>query len=195
MILVIDNYDSFTYNLVQYLEEQGAEVEVAKNDELELSDVEKMQPQGVVISPGPGNPDQAGITLSLIKAFSGVFPILGVCLGHQAIARAFGGDVRVNWRTMHGKVSPIYHDGRGVLAGMKSPFKATRYHSLVVDASSLPESLEVSARSDQGEVMGIRHRYFPVEGVQFHPESIATECGRTIIANFLRVCGKSGIKN
>ena len=195
MILVIDNYDSFTYNLVQYLEEQGAEVRVAKNDELELTDIEKMQPRGVVISPGPGNPEQAGITLSLIKAFTGKFPILGVCLGHQAIAQAFGGDIRINWRTMHGKVSAIYHDGRGMLAGVKSPFRAARYHSLVVDATPLPACLEVSAYSEQGEVMGIRHRHFPVEGVQFHPESIATECGKTIIANFLKCVGQLRMKN
>ena len=190
MILVIDNYDSFTYNLVQYLEEQGARVRVAKNDEVQLADIDDMRPKGIVISPGPGSPDQAGITLDVIRAFGERLPILGVCLGHQAIAQAYGGRVEVNWKTMHGKVSTVYHDGQGMLKGVKSPLRAARYHSLVVDHRSLPECLEVSAYSKDGEIMGIRHRRFPVEGVQFHPESIATEGGKRIITNFLECAGR-----
>lgn len=185
MILMIDNYDSFTYNLVQYLEELGASVLVVKNDRVSCQEIEGMQPDGIVISPGPGNPNEAGITLAAIRRFAGDLPILGVCLGHQAIARAFGADIIINWRLMHGKVSAIQHDGRGLLAGMKNPFLATRYHSLVVDEASLPECLEVSAWSEEGEIMGIRHRYYPVEGVQFHPESILTEGGKRILQNFL----------
>jgi para-aminobenzoate synthetase component 2 len=185
MILVIDNYDSFTYNLVQYLEELGAMVAVEKNDRLSCADIEKMQPDGIVISPGPGNPDEAGICLEAIQKFAGHIPILGVCLGHQAIAQAFGADIVVNWRMMHGKVSAIHHDGQGILRGLKNPFAATRYHSLVVDPASFPACLEISAWSKEGEIMGIRHRQFPVEGVQFHPESILTENGKDIMLNFL----------
>ncbi len=185
MILLIDNYDSFTYNLVQYLEELGAQVTVVKNDQLSCDDIERMEPEGIVISPGPGHPDEAGICLEAIHRFSGRWPILGVCLGHQAIAQSFGADITVNWRMMHGKVSAIHHDGQGILREMKNPFDATRYHSLVVEASSLPSCLEVSAWSEEGEIMGVRHREYPVEGVQFHPESILTENGKEIMLNFL----------
>ena len=189
MILLIDNYDSFTYNLVQYLEELGARVMVLKNDQLSCDDIETMEPEGIVISPGPGNPDEAGICLEAIRRFSGRWPILGVCLGHQAIAQSFGADIIVNWRMMHGKVSAIHHDGQGILRKMKNPFDATRYHSLVVDASSLPACLKVSAWSEEGEIMGVRHREYPVEGVQFHPESILTENGKEIMLNFLVATG------
>jgi anthranilate synthase/aminodeoxychorismate synthase-like glutamine amidotransferase len=184
MILVIDNYDSFTYNLVQYLQELGAKVEVCHNDATDCPGIAALRPSGIVISPGPGNPEQAGITLAAIRRFSGVVPILGVCLGHQAIAQAA---IVVNYRMMHGKVSRIFHDGRGLLKGMPMPFAAARYHSLVVDPGSLPESLEVSARSEEGEIMGIRHRQWAVEGVQFHPESILTERGKNIVANFVEL--------
>jgi len=189
MILVIDNYDSFTYNLVQYLEELGAAVVVIKNDRLSCEDIEMMEPDGIVISPGPGNPDEAGICLEAIRRFAGQYPILGVCLGHQAIAQSFGADIVINWRMMHGKVSAIHHDSQGVLRGLKNPFDATRYHSLVVDLSSLPACLEISALSGEGEIMGIRHRQYPVEGVQFHPESILTEYGKDIVLNFLKTTG------
>lgn len=189
MILVIDNYDSFTYNLVQYLEEFGVEVAVIKNDQLNCDEIESLAPAGIVISPGPGNPDEAGICLEAVRRFTGRLPILGVCLGHQVIAQAFGAAVIVNWRMMHGKVSSIHHIGQGCLRELNNPFKATRYHSLVVEAESLPACLEVTAWSSEGEIMGIRHRQFPVEGVQFHPESILTENGRDIILNFLRVTG------
>jgi len=189
MILVIDNYDSFTYNLVQYLEELGAEVIVIKNDELSCEEIENLEPEGIVISPGPGRPDEAGLCLQLIQRLAEITPILGVCLGHQAIAQAFGADIVVNWRMMHGKISGIHHDGQGILQDVKSPFDATRYHSLVVDASSLPACLMVSARSKEGEIMGIRHRQYPIEGIQFHPESILTEYGKDIILNFLVTTG------
>lgn len=185
MILVIDNYDSFTYNLVQYLEEFGADVTVIKNDRLSCVEIEAMQPEGIVISPGPGTPDDAGVCLEVIHRFAGIIPIFGVCLGHQAIAQAFGATIVVNYRMMHGKVSSIHHEGRGILRLIDSPFNATRYHSLVVEPSSLPDCLEVTAWSDESEIMGIKHRTFPVEGVQFHPESILTDNGKKIVLNFL----------
>ncbi len=185
MILVIDNYDSFTYNLVQYLEEFGAGVLVIKNDQLSCDEIEALQPEGIVISPGPGTPDEAGICLEAVHRFAGEIPILGVCLGHQAIAQAFGAEIVVNFQMMHGKISSIHHDGKGVLRHLNSPFNATRYHSLVVKLSTLPACLEVTAWSDEGEIMGIKHRQLPVEGVQFHPESILTENGREIVLNFL----------
>ena len=185
MILVLDNYDSFTYNLVQYLGELGARMRVARNDALTVDDVEVLAPEGIVISPGPGNPDGAGISLALIRRFHARVPILGVCLGHQAIGQAFGGTVARARRQMHGKTSPIMHDGRGVFRGLPPGFEATRYHSLVVLESSLPADLEVSARADDGEIMGLRHRRYPVEGVQFHPESILTSQGKALLANFL----------
>jgi anthranilate synthase/aminodeoxychorismate synthase-like glutamine amidotransferase len=185
MILVLDNYDSFTYNLVQYLGELGAIMRVARNDALTADDVLALAPDGIVISPGPGNPDGAGISLELIRRFHARVPILGVCLGHQAIGQAFGGTVVRARRQMHGKTSPITHDGRGVFHGLPPGFEATRYHSLVVLESGLPAELEISARADDGEIMGLRHRRYPVEGVQFHPESILTGQGKALLANFL----------
>jgi anthranilate synthase/aminodeoxychorismate synthase-like glutamine amidotransferase len=185
MILVLDNYDSFTYNLVQYLGELGAIMRVARNDALTADDVLALAPDGIVISPGPGNPDGAGISLELIRRFHAWVPILGVCLGHQAIGQAFGGTVARARRQMHGKTSPITHDGRGVFHALPPGFEATRYHSLVVLESGLPADLEISARADDGEIMGLRHRRYPVEGVQFHPESILTSQGKALLANFL----------
>ena len=187
MILVLDNYDSFTYNLVQYLGELGATMRVARNDALTVDDVERLAPGGIVISPGPGHPDGAGISLELIRRFHARVPILGVCLGHQAIGQAFGGTVARAPRQMHGKTSPISHDGRGVFRGLPAGFEATRYHSLVVRESGLPDELEVSARADDGEIMGLRHRRYPVEGVQFHPESILTSQGKALLGNFLEL--------
>ena len=185
MILVLDNYDSFTYNLVQYLGELGARMRVARNDALTADDVEALAPDGIVISPGPGHPDRAGISLELIRRFHARVPILGVCLGHQAIGRAFGGTVARARGQMHGKTSPIAHDGRGVFRGLPPGFEATRYHSLVVLEAGLPADLEITARADDGEIMGLRHRRYPVEGVQFHPESILTSQGKALLANFL----------
>jgi len=187
MILVLDNYDSFTYNLVQYLGELGATMHVARNDALTVDDVERLAPDGIVISPGPGNPDAAGISLELIRRFHTRVPILGVCLGHQAIGQAFGGTVARARKQMHGKTSTISHDGRGVFRGLPADFEATRYHSLVVLAAGLPAVLEISARAEDGEIMGLRHRQHPVEGVQFHPESILTGQGKALLGNFLEL--------
>ena len=186
MLLMIDNYDSFTYNLVQYFGELGAEVHTVRNDALTPDDVEQMDPQGIVISPGPGTPDDAGVSLALIKRFAGRIPLLGVCLGHQAIGQAFGGRIVRAQRVMHGKVDRVTHTGEGVFAGLPESFEVTRYHSLVVERSSLPECLAVTAHTPDGEIMGLRHRQFEVEGVQFHPESIATEHGHAMLANFLK---------
>ena len=185
MILVIDNYDSFTYNLVQYLGELGATLEVVRNDALDVDAVVRMAPERIVISPGPGNPDQAGVSLAVIRQLGPTTPILGVCLGHQAIGQAFGATVLRARVQMHGKTSDIRHDGRGVFAGLSNPFVATRYHSLVVLPDTVPADLEVTARAEDGEVMGLRHRRYPVEGVQFHPESILTVEGKRLLANFL----------
>jgi len=185
VILMIDNYDSFTYNLVQYFEELGEEVLVVKNDAVSTDEITKLGPTAIVISPGPCSPREAGISVPIIKRFSGKIPILGVCLGHQAIAYAFGGRIGINYRLMHGKVSSIYHDGRTVYKGLSEPFTATRYHSLAVEEEFLPPCLEISARSEEGEIMGVRHRYLPVEGVQFHPESIMTIEGKKLLSNFL----------
>ncbi len=185
MILVLDNYDSFTYNLVQYLGELGATMRVARNDALTVDEVERLAPDGIVISPGPGNPDAAGISLELIRRFHTRVPILGVCLGHQAIGQAFGGTVARARKQMHGKTSTISHDGRGVFRGLPAGFAATRYHSLVVLEAGLPAALEISARAEDGEIMGLRHRRYPVEGVQFHPESILTGQGKALLGNFL----------
>jgi anthranilate synthase component 2 len=185
MLLMIDNYDSFTYNLVQYLGELGAEVRVCRNDEVTLEAVESMRPERIVISPGPCTPNEAGISVPLIKRFAGATPILGVCLGHQSIGQAFGGRVVHARRLMHGKTSSIEHEEVGVFRGLPRPFHATRYHSLAVEKSSLPDCLEVTAWSDDGEIMGLRHTTLPVEGVQFHPESILTEHGHQLLKNFL----------
>jgi anthranilate synthase component 2 len=184
-VLLVDNYDSFTYNLYQYLGELGAEVRVLRNDELSAEAALALSPERIVISPGPGTPDQAGITLDLIRRAAGRIPVLGVCLGHQALGQAFGGEVRRAPKLMHGKTSQIHHDGRSVFAGLPDPFTATRYHSLVVERGSVPESLEISAWTDDGIVMGLRHREFPLEGVQFHPESILTTVGKDLLRNFL----------
>ena len=184
-VLLVDNYDSFTYNLYQYLGELGAEVRVVRNDELSAEAAVALSPDRIVISPGPGTPDQAGITLDLIRRAAGRIPVLGVCLGHQALGQAFGGEVRRAPKLMHGKTSQIHHDGRSVFARLPDPFTATRYHSLVVERDSVPESLEISAWTDDGIVMGLRHREYPLEGVQFHPESILTTVGKDLLRNFL----------
>lgn len=186
MILVIDNYDSFTYNLVQYLGELGATVEVHRNDRIQAQDVLARKPEAVLISPGPGNPDEAGITLELLTRHAGAVSMLGVCLGHQAIGQAFGGRVVRAERLMHGRTSPIHHAGAGVFAGLPSPFTATRYHSLIVERASLSAELEITAWTEHGEIMGLRHKHLPIEGVQFHPESFLTEHGHTLLDNFLK---------
>lgn len=185
MILVIDNYDSFTYNLVQYLGELGGKITVRRNDQITLEEIEAMSPERILISPGPCTPHEAGICVPLIKRFAGQFPILGVCLGHQSIGEAFGGDVVRNDRIMHGKTSQIHHTGKGVFAGLPDPFQATRYHSLVVKRETLPDCLEITAKTAEGEIMGLRHKTLPVEGVQFHPESALTPVGKDLLRNFL----------
>ncbi|RMH61141.1 MAG: aminodeoxychorismate/anthranilate synthase component II [Zetaproteobacteria bacterium] len=191
MILVIDNYDSFTFNLVQYLGELGETPRVFRNDKITLDDIAAMQPDHILISPGPCTPHEAGISLDVVRRFSGQIPILGVCLGHQSIAQAFGGEVVRADRLMHGKTSPIHHDGQGVFAGLPSPFTATRYHSLIV-AEPLPDCLVRTAWTAEGELMGLRHRTHPTFGVQFHPESILTEHGHAMLKNFLAIHGGSG---
>jgi anthranilate synthase component II len=185
MLLMIDNYDSFTYNLVQYLGELGQEVKVARNDEISLDEIASLAPATIVISPGPCTPNEAGISLALIERFAGKIPILGVCLGHQAIGQAFGGKVVHAHTLMHGKVSSIHHSGKGVFRGLPSPYEATRYHSLAIERESCPAELEITAWTDDGEIMGVRHRTLALEGVQFHPESILTEHGHTLLRNFL----------
>ena len=185
MVLMLDNYDSFTWNLVQYLGELGAAVKVLRNDAVTLDEVEALAPSHVVISPGPCTPSEAGISVPLIRRFAGRMPILGVCLGHQAIGQAFGGRIVRAERVMHGKLSSIVHDQRGVFADIPSPFNATRYHSLAIERASLPAVLDITATADDGEIMGVRHRDLAVEGVQFHPESILTEHGRKLLRNFL----------
>lgn len=185
MILVLDNYDSFTYNLVQYLGEMHPHLVVHRNDQVALEDIAALRPQRIVISPGPGRPENAGIIVECIKSFAGKIPILGVCLGQQAIGYAFGGRVVAAQRLMHGKTSQVRHDGRTLFKNIPQNFTATRYHSLVVEAATLPDTLEISARSEDGEIMGLRHRTLKVEGVQFHPESILTQEGRMLLKNFL----------
>lgn len=186
MILMIDNYDSFTYNLVQYLGELGANIRVVRNDEITLDEIAGLAPEKIVISPGPCTPTEAGVSVPLIGRFSGQIPILGVCLGHQAIGQSFGGKVIHAKTLMHGKTSAVTHSGQGVFAGLPSPFRATRYHSLAVERSALPDCLEVTAWTDDGEIMGMRHKTLAVEGVQFHPESIETEHGHAMLKNFLK---------
>jgi len=185
MILMIDNYDSFTYNLVQYLGEMGEELRIYRNDKITADEIEAMKPEHIVISPGPRSPKEAGISVETITRFAGKIPILGVCLGHQSIGYAFGGDVVRAGRLMHGKTSMIHHDTQGVFEGMPNPFEAIRYHSLVIEPSTLPDCLEVSAQTDIGEIMGVRHKQFIIEGVQFHPESILTQDGKRLLKNFL----------
>ncbi|GEA19386.1 MAG: anthranilate synthase component [Moorella sp. (in: firmicutes)] len=190
MLLMIDNYDSFTYNLVQYFLELGQEVVVRRNDAITLEEIAALQPDYLVLSPGPCTPNEAGISLAAITAFAGKIPILGVCLGHQSIAQAFGGRVVRAGRLMHGKTSTITHDGKTIYRNLPNPFTATRYHSLIVEEETLPGCLEVTARSETGELMGLRHRHLPVEGVQFHPESILTTAGKELLKNFLEVYAK-----
>ena len=191
MLLVIDNYDSFTYNLVQYFEELGLSVTVYFNDKISIADIQTLNPKKIVISPGPGRPEESGVTIQVIKTFCGKIPLLGVCLGHQAIAQAFGAKIVLAKRIMHGKTSLIYHNGRGVFRHLKSPFKATRYHSLVIDPQSLPSTLEITAWTED-EIMGIRHKNYLLEGVQFHPESVLTEKGHQLLKNFLNPISKCG---
>ncbi|MDO9574112.1 MAG: aminodeoxychorismate/anthranilate synthase component II [Candidatus Contubernalis sp.] len=186
MILVIDNYDSFTYNLVQYLGEMGAEIIVARNDKISLEHIHELSPEKIVISPGPGIPQKAGLTIDIIREFYQEVPILGVCLGHQAIAAAFGGEVVGASTLMHGKTSLIYHQGGTIYQGVPNPFEATRYHSLIIEEKGLPSCLEITSRTEEGTVMGVRHREYPLEGIQFHPESILTAQGKRLLSNFLK---------
>jgi anthranilate synthase/aminodeoxychorismate synthase-like glutamine amidotransferase len=192
MMLMIDNYDSFTYNLVQYLEQIGIPMTTIRNDALSLIDIEKLAPDGIVISPGPGRPKDAGISLDVIRHFSGKIPILGVCLGHQSIAEAFGGKVISAQRLMHGKTSTITADGKAIFAGIAKPFQAMRYHSLAVDRNGLPDCLVVTAESEDGEIMGLRHKTHLTEGIQFHPESIMTPVGKRLLRNFVNIIQRAG---
>jgi anthranilate synthase component II len=185
MLLMIDNYDSFTYNLVQYLGELGEDVKVVRNDELSVDEIDALDPERIVLSPGPCTPNEAGVSLALIERFKGRKPILGVCLGHQAVGQAFGGRIVHAKTLMHGKVSRIHHEGKGVFRGLPTPYDATRYHSLAIERESCPGELEVTAWTDDGEIMGVRHRTLPIEGVQFHPESILTQHGHELLRNFL----------
>lgn len=187
MVLVIDNYDSFTYNLVQYLGEMQVALEVWRNDRISVDQVRSLAPSHILVSPGPCSPKEAGLSNDIIATFGPRIPVLGVCLGHQCIGHVFGGNVIVNYRMMHGKTSAIHHNGRDLFEGMPNPFTATRYHSLVIEKSSMPADLEITAHTDEDEIMGVRHRKHPIFGVQFHPESILTENGRTILRNFLKV--------
>jgi len=191
MILMIDNYDSFTYNLVQYLQQMGREVAVYRNDEIMVAEIENMDVEAIFLSPGPCSPKEAGVTVEIVRRFHQTIPIMGVCLGHQAIGYAFGGDVVRADKVMHGKSSPISNDGRTIFQGLPDPFTAGRYHSLIVKRDTLPACLEVTAETEEGEIMGLRHREYPVEGIQFHPESILTPQGKRIIRNFLNIVDKS----
>ncbi len=186
MILLIDNYDSFTYNLVQYFGELGARIKVYRNDKITLLQIKKLKPKHIVISPGPGTPEDAGISKGVIKEFAGIIPILGVCLGHQCIGEVFGGKVIGAKRLMHGKTSLIYHNKTGIFSGIKNPFIATRYHSLIIEKKSIPECLEITARTKENEIMGVKHKDYTVWGVQFHPESILTKEGKKLLKNFMR---------
>lgn len=190
MILMIDNYDSFTYNLVQYLGEMGHELVVKRNDEITIEEIEQLNPDYLMISPGPRTPNEAGISVDVIRHFAGKIPIFGVCLGHQSIAYAFGGEIVSATQLMHGKTSEIYHDQKTIFANIASPFQATRYHSLIVKRETLPDCFEVTAETKKGEIMAIRHREYAIEGVQFHPESIMTEAGKTLLNNFLTYYGE-----
>ena len=187
MLLILDNYDSFTYNLVQYFGELGVEMKIFRNDALTVDDVKKLAPEKICISPGPCTPNEAGISLELIREFGPSTPILGVCLGHQSIGQVYGGDVVLADRLMHGKTSPIHHNGSSVFAGLPNPFEATRYHSLIVKRETLPDCLEITAWTAENEIMGLRHKEYPVHGVQFHPESILTENGKQILETFLKL--------
>jgi anthranilate synthase/aminodeoxychorismate synthase-like glutamine amidotransferase len=190
MLLVIDNYDSFTYNLVQYLGEMGQEVRVVRNDEIAAAEIAALAPSHIVISPGPCTPNEAGISLEVIKTYAGKVPILGVCLGHQAIGQAFGGKVVRAARVMHGKTSPISHDGQGLFTGLPNPFQATRYHSLLIERASVPDSLDVTAETAEKEIMAVRHKTLPIDGVQFHPESFLTTAGKDLLRNFIARRGR-----
>ena len=187
MLLVIDNYDSFTYNLVQYFGELGTEIQIFRNDEISIEEIERLSPERICVSPGPCTPNEAGISNEVIREFGSRLPLLGVCLGHQCIGHVFGATVVQADRLMHGKTSPVEHDGKGVFAGLENPFEATRYHSLIVKRDTVPEILEITAETAEGEIMGLRHREFPVYGVQFHPESILTGEGKKLLKNFLEV--------
>lgn len=187
MILVIDNYDSFTYNLVQYLGELNADMQIFRNDQITLDQARELNPERVLVSPGPCSPNESGLSNEIIRSFAGKVPVFGVCLGHQCIGHTFGAKVVVNYRMMHGKTSLIKHNGEDLFEGMPNPFPATRYHSLVIDRSTLPDCLEVTAETEEGEIMGVRHKELPIWGVQFHPESILTENGRQILKNFLKL--------
>lgn len=187
MLLIIDNYDSFTYNIVQYFGEMGCTMLVKRNNQITVGEVEQLKPERMVISPGPCSPKEAGLSNELIKTFAGRLPILGVCLGHQCIGHVFGGDVIQNYRMMHGKTSPIRHNGRDLFAGLPNPFDATRYHSLVVKRETLPDCLEITADTEEGEIMGLKHKALPIWGVQFHPESILTQHGKQLLKNFLNL--------
>jgi anthranilate synthase/aminodeoxychorismate synthase-like glutamine amidotransferase len=187
MVLVIDNYDSFTYNLVQYLGEMQVDLQVHRNDQISIDQIRELKPDRILVSPGPCSPKESGLSNEIIKTFGQTTPVLGVCLGHQCIGHTFGASVVVNYRMMHGKTSPIKHNGKDLFQGMPNPFLATRYHSLVIKRDTLPDFLEVTAETDEGEIMGIKHRDLPIWGVQFHPESILTEHGREILRNFMRL--------
>jgi anthranilate synthase/aminodeoxychorismate synthase-like glutamine amidotransferase len=190
MILMIDNYDSFTFNIVQYLGQMGEEVQVYRNDRITLADIKKLKPRAVFLSPGPCTPREAGVTMDVVREFHKTLPIFGICLGHQSIGYALGGDIVRAERIMHGKVSPIHHDGKTIFAGLPNPFTAGRYHSLIVRPETLPDCLEVTATTAEGEIMGLRHKEYPVEGIQFHPESVLTPQGKRIIRNFLKLTSR-----
>jgi len=194
MLLMIDNYDSFTYNLVQYLGELGEDIKVFRNDKITLAEIEELKPERIVISPGPCTPKEAGISVEIIRRFAGRIPILGVCLGHQSIGAAFGGDIINAPRLMHGKTSMIHHDGKTIFKGLPNPFEATRYHSLLIKKSTLPDCLEITAWTEMDEIMGVRHKEFLIEGVQFHPESILTKAGKDLLRNFLKLTQKMHFK-